>query len=806
MSRAVFSSPSIACRSFFIDGRSSSAQSVVADRSSPSVNLLPFFTFRATSPTACVSARLRSLLALSVGVGPFAPFSSISSSSRALLVASGAGSSGGSPSVVGFASGCSPPAVAVMAASGCDVTTYASKLVGRCSIPGFGWRNRTAGLPHRPHRNFTFDTRHITLASMLSCVRSSGSGSSVGRWFAVRPGVVVVVAVVATASFAGTTSPFTSKCVSLKVGAGGAGFGGFDVDGCSVGSWLKLPWIVAIGSPTSSEPGGDTFAFPGGAPSMPDLDVRTCCCCCCCGHRSGAGPIGVEKSSSSGDFRSSAPSCCVIFRNGDIIEWDVPVAPPPGESFPVLPSSPAPPPVAVASSTIRCRSMNANASSTRFGSQMLSSARVFVIISLHSGSMPFGFFDFARYSSCDMISTISFRSCLIACTASFAAATLCSPSPLAPPVPPFDGESFTWCSSLISPPVFVLPEWRVNAPTVTTSRMPARFSVQVDRRELERFVALPAARLERAAPLVLLVQVLLRLRVVFQQLQVLVQQLHLPLAPLAAQLAHARDLLQQFLLARYPHRQQLLRDQVAQVTLEHHLQHADVAAQPGMEPVRVDLRFPLKKVHTYTWVGEHEPDLRWRWNEQLDAELRRQRLRPPMSELLMMVMTVRMVVLSLVFVTGEQGRRFERSGVQVAMVRKPAFSPQACVRSGIRNRDVSAITPSEISAHPIGTAVCVTFSRTSYAVKRISEPACKPSHTRNAIVQMNCGFELRSITSVRPYLIHPDARLFDVTCTTTDGLGGLPFPSHSKLSHEMTDSQMGISFRSANGAGEKQKK
>uniref|UniRef100_A0A182TIX7 Uncharacterized protein n=1 Tax=Anopheles melas TaxID=34690 RepID=A0A182TIX7_9DIPT len=200
-------------------------------------------------------------------------------------------------------------------------------------------------------------------------------------------------------------------------------------------------------------------------------------------------------------------------------------------------------------------------------------------------------------------------------------------------------------------------------------------------------------------------QVLLRLRVILQQLQVLVEQLHLPLAPFAPKLAHARDLLQQLLLARDPHGQQLLRDDVAQVAFEHHLQHADVAAEPGMQPV-------------------------------------------------------------------------------------------AWVRSGIRNRDVSAITPSDISAHPIGTAVCVTFSRTSYAVKRISDSLCSPSHVRNAMVQINWGLELRSITSVRPYLIQPDDRLLDVTCTTTDGFGGLPLPSHSRLSHEMTDSQMGISFKS----------
>lgn len=37
------------------------------------------------------------------------------------------------------------------------------------------------------------------------------------------------------------------------------------------------------------------------------------------GHKSGGAElIGVAKSSKSGDFRSNAPSCCVIFLNGDI--------------------------------------------------------------------------------------------------------------------------------------------------------------------------------------------------------------------------------------------------------------------------------------------------------------------------------------------------------------------------------------------------------------------------------------------------------------------------------------------------------
>lgn len=70
----------MACRSFFIDGRNSLAQSVVNDRSKPSVNLLPFFTFRVTSPTACVSAKFKSLLDMlfdfecdSFGASPFVP-------------------------------------------------------------------------------------------------------------------------------------------------------------------------------------------------------------------------------------------------------------------------------------------------------------------------------------------------------------------------------------------------------------------------------------------------------------------------------------------------------------------------------------------------------------------------------------------------------------------------------------------------------------------------------------------------------------------------------------------------------------
>lgn len=56
----------MACRSLRIDGRNSDAQSVVIDRSRPSVNLLPIFTFRVTSPTDWMSARFRSLLGVVV--------------------------------------------------------------------------------------------------------------------------------------------------------------------------------------------------------------------------------------------------------------------------------------------------------------------------------------------------------------------------------------------------------------------------------------------------------------------------------------------------------------------------------------------------------------------------------------------------------------------------------------------------------------------------------------------------------------------------------------------------------------------
>lgn len=56
-------------------------------------------------------------------------------------------------------------------------------------------------------------------------------------------------------------------------------------------------------------------------------------------------------------------------------------------------------------------------------------------------------------------------------------------------------------------------------------------------------------------------------------------------------------------------------------------------------------------------------------------------------------------------------------------------------------------------------------------------------------------FKHTSITSVRPYLIHED-RWAPEICTTTVGLGGRPWPSHNRLSHEMTDSHIGASVMS----------
>ena len=94
-------------------------------------------------------------------------------------------------------------------------------------------------------------------------------------------------------------------------------------------------------------------------------------------------------------------------------------------------------------SNIRCCSIKAKASSAKFGSHRLSNVFVFDIISLHSGNMPLGFLLLAKFKSCDIISTISLRNCLMACTASLAACTL-----PALPLSNFDGDSLVSCKSL----------------------------------------------------------------------------------------------------------------------------------------------------------------------------------------------------------------------------------------------------------------------------------------------------------------------------------------------------------------------
>lgn len=57
-----------------------------------------------------------------------------------------------------------------------------------------------------------------------------------------------------------------------------------------------------------------------------------------------------------------------------------------------------------------------------------------------------------------------------------------------------------------------------------------------------------------------------------------VQQVHLLVAPLPAQFSHAGDLLQQFLLAHYPNREQLLGNHEADLTFQHELVDADITA------------------------------------------------------------------------------------------------------------------------------------------------------------------------------------------------------------------------------------
>lgn len=92
---------------------------------------------------------------------------------------------------------------------------------------------------------------------------------------------------------------------------------------------------------------------------------------------------------------------------------------------------------------------------------------------------------------------------------------------------------------------------------------------------------------------------------------------------------------------------------------------------------------------------------------------------------------------------GDRGYFRSCSGRYVVIVTKPVIRPALpefdC--SGIRRRGVSWIAPRVISADPNGTAVCETFSRTSYTVKRTKEFLFRPSPDRNIIVHRYWGFE-----------------------------------------------------------------
>lgn len=88
---------------------------------------------------------------------------------------------------------------------------------------------------------------------------------------------------------------------------------------------------------------------------------------------------------------------------------------------------------------------------------------------------------------------------------------------------------------------------------------------------------------------------------------------------------------------------------------------------------------------------------------------------------------------------GDRGYFRSCSGKYVVIVIKPAFPEFDC--NGIRSRAVSCIAPNDTSADPNGTAVCDTFSRTSYTVKRINELLVRPSNERNKTVHKYCGFE-----------------------------------------------------------------
>ena len=131
------------------------------------------------------------------------------------------------------------------------------------------------------------------------------------------------------------------------------------------------------------------------------------------------------------------------------------------------------------------------------------------------------------------------------------------------------------------------------------------------------------------------------------------------------------------------------------------------------------------------------------------------------------------------------------------------------------------------TALPIGVAVWLTLSLTSYAVILIFVSVVNPSLARKLTVVKKFGLLLRwnrsrrnsyrittwrgnsfreffvvtSTTSVRAYLIQV---LEDLDCTSISktGVGGRPCPSHNRLSQASDISHIGTSA----GSGEKKKK
>jgi hypothetical protein len=79
--------------------------------------------------------------------------------------------------------------------------------------------------------------------------------------------------------------------------------------------------------------------------------------------------------------------------------------------------------------------------------------------------------------------------------------------------------------------------------------------------------------------------------------------------------------------------------------------------------------------------------------------------------------------------------------MKVAMVINPTLL--LLQHSGILKQEVSNITPKEISAKPIGSAVCETFSLTLKAVKRTKQFESIPSEARKTIVLRKFGLEER---------------------------------------------------------------